>query len=427
MLATEFDDNSMTESGYARSVRLLRRGQALNEAEMLFQVDPSHMILEITSFKTRSKRHLFFVDRINFYQANYYFVSDQTLQQYCLPIPLDAEVIDVFRGVAIVKLKSDWTLDLNTTFKTDDIVSFDLEKFSRAPSLSAQELNFQLLVRPESGCAFQSLTSNEDALFLTILNNVCGELIVLKPHEKSFVSKKLPLIENGDVNVKSLSVYHDEVIISAESFITPETLFSYDSRTDSFALLKKGKQYFNPDLYQVTQHGAMSEDGTLLPYHMIARKDFQRDGTNPTLLYGYGGFASSSTPGYLDLNGINLLEKGFVYVQANIRGGGEFGENWAKAGRKELKQKSFDDFIAVAGNLISRGVTSPQFLGIEGGSNGGLLVGACVVQQPQLFGAVLCEVPLLDMLCYHTLLAGDSWVEEYGDPEHPEMKAVLGW
>lgn len=426
LTSTDFGDGSLTESGYPRQARLLKRGQLLLEAEKLFEVDSAHLKMNIICHKTKLKKYLFFTDVIDFYSIDFYFVPYEDLRQrYRLPIPQDAILVAVFKNIGIVQLKSDWQLDESLQFKTNDVLQFDLEKFSSEPHTPAHELNFQLIYRPGSRCAVESITCNDHALFLTISNNVNGELIMLKPSENGFLQKKLPFIEQGEIRVTSLSLDSDEVFITCENFLTPSTLFSYNSREDTLEQVKMDRADFNADLYRITQHEVVSRDGTLVPYHMIARKDFVRDGTNPVLLYGYGGFEVSLTPSYLGLNGATLLEKGFVYVQANIRGGGEFGAEWAKSGRKENQQNSFDDFIAIAFDLINRRVTSPQFLGIEGGSNGGLLVGACAVQKPELFGAVLCEVPLLDMLEYHKLLAGDSWKEEYGDPENPEERSFI--
>jgi prolyl oligopeptidase len=169
----------------------------------------------------------------------------------------------------------------------------------------------------------------------------------------------------------------------------------------------------------VEQFEATSKDGTKVPYFLVGRADLPRNGKNPTLLYGYGGFQVSQTPGYSATTGTGWLERGGVYVVANIRGGGEFGPDWHRAALKQHRQRAFDDFIAVAEDLIARKITTPEKLGIMGGSNGGLLVGAVMTQRPDLFGAVVCLVPLLDMQRYSLLLAGASWIDEYGDPADP--------
>jgi prolyl oligopeptidase len=175
----------------------------------------------------------------------------------------------------------------------------------------------------------------------------------------------------------------------------------------------------------VKQYAAKSKDGTMVPYFVVARKDAPHDGSNPTLLYGYGGFEVSLTPFYSGITGSAWLEQGGVYVLANIRGGGEFGPRWHQGALKDKRQNAFDDFIAVAQDLVRRNITSPRHLGIMGGSNGGLLVGAVLTQRPELFNAVVCQVPLLDMQRYHQLLAGASWMGEYGDPDNPAEWAYI--
>jgi len=190
-------------------------------------------------------------------------------------------------------------------------------------------------------------------------------------------------------------------------------------------MIKSLPAFFDADKYEVQQFKAKSKDGTLIPYFMIAAKNIKKDGSNPTLLYAYGGFESSETPYYLSTNGTAWLDKGGIYVVANIRGGGEFGPKWHQDGMKEKRQNVFDDLYAVSEDLIAKKVTSPKHLGVIGGSNGGLLVGVAFTQRPDLYNAVVCEVPLLDMQRYNKLLAGASWMGEYGNPDLPEEWAYL--
>jgi prolyl oligopeptidase len=211
----------------------------------------------------------------------------------------------------------------------------------------------------------------------------------------------------------------DEFLLTATDYITPTTL-SYGvigASQPPPQVLKSSPSFFNSEGLEVTQHFATSEDGTRIPYFMVARKDLKLDGDNPTLLYGYGGFEVSLTPQYNAMCGRAWASQGGVYVEANLRGGGEFGPEWHKAALREKRMKAFQDMIAVARDLISRKVTRPARLGIKGGSNGGLLVGNVMLLAPELFGAVVCQVPLLDMKRYHLLLAGASWSAEYGTSE----------
>ena len=216
----------------------------------------------------------------------------------------------------------------------------------------------------------------------------------------------------------------DRFFFAYSSFLQPTTL--YLAQPDGSAeAVRSLPARFDASGLQVEQHEAVSADGTRVPYFLVAREDVDLDGENPTLLYGYGGFEVALTPSYNEVTGAAWLERGGVYALANIRGGGEFGPAWHRAAQRENRQRAFDDFVAVAEDLVARGVTSPDHLGIQGGSNGGLLVGAAMTQRPDLFDAVVVSVPLLDMKRYHTLLAGASWMAEYGDPDDPDDWAFI--
>jgi prolyl oligopeptidase len=211
----------------------------------------------------------------------------------------------------------------------------------------------------------------------------------------------------------------DEFFLSVTDFLTPSTLAIGTIGRDARTVLKQLPGFFDKTGLAITQHEALSKDGTRVPYFQVARENLALDGKNPTLLYGYGGFEVSMTPSYSGGIGAAWLEQGGVYILANIRGGGEFGPGWHQAALKPNRQRAYDDFAAIAEDLIARKVTSPAHLGIQGGSNGGLLMGVMLTQRPELFGAVVCQVPLLDMKRYHLLLAGASWMGEYGNPDVP--------
>jgi prolyl oligopeptidase len=218
----------------------------------------------------------------------------------------------------------------------------------------------------------------------------------------------------------------DDYLMTVNDFLTPSSLFLGAVGSTSLEKLKGLPEFFRGDDLTISQHDAVSKDGTKIPYFQVSRRESAANGKSPTLLYGYGGFNVSQLPFYSGTLGAAWLERGGVYVLANIRGGGEFGPNWHYAARKENRQRAYDDFIAVAEDLIARKVTSPRHLGIEGGSNGGLLVGVALTQRPDLFQAVVCQVPLLDMRRYNKLLAGASWVDEYGDPDEPTEWEFIG-
>ena len=213
--------------------------------------------------------------------------------------------------------------------------------------------------------------------------------------------------------------------MTVTDFLTPSSLYFGTVGSKDREQLKSLPAFFNAEGLEITQHEATSKDGTRVPYFQVSRKGMALNGKNPTLLYGYGGFEISMLPAYSAGVGSAWLERGGVYVLANIRGGGEFGPKWHEAARKQNRQRAYDDFIAVAEDLIARKVTSPEHLGIQGGSNGGLLMGVMLTQRPDLFKAVVCQVPLLDMRRFNKLLAGASWMDEYGDPDKPEEWAYI--
>ena len=221
-------------------------------------------------------------------------------------------------------------------------------------------------------------------------------------------------------------VESDQYFLTVTDFLHPSTLYLGQAGTDARERLKAMPAYFDASPYKVEQFEARSKDGTMVPYFVVMERKARLDGRNPTVLYGYGGFEVSLKPSYSGMIGNAWLDQGGVYVLANIRGGGEFGPRWHQAALKGNRQKAYDDFIAVAQDLIKRKVTSPRHLGIMGGSNGGLLVGAALTQRPDLFNAVVCQVPLLDMRRYHQLLAGASWMGEYGDPDDPKQWEFIG-
>jgi prolyl oligopeptidase len=231
----------------------------------------------------------------------------------------------------------------------------------------------------------------------------------------------LPIPSFGTIGATPVDEFEsDDYFLTVTDFVTPNSLYLSTIGNSNRELLKTLPAFFNADGLQVTQHEAISKDGTRVPYFQVAKRDVVLNGNNPTLLYGYGGFEVSNQPSYNAAAGSAWLERGGIYVLANIRGGGEFGPKWHQAALKENRQRAYDDFIAIAEDLSARKVTSPRHLGIMGGSNGGLLMGVMLTQRPELFGAIVCQVPLLDMRRYHKLLAGASWMGEYGDPDKPE-------
>jgi prolyl oligopeptidase len=226
--------------------------------------------------------------------------------------------------------------------------------------------------------------------------------------------------ENGSISVFNTDTAKDDFFVNYTDFLTPSSLYLVNGNDLTINKLKGAKAHFDASNFVAKQHFAISKDGTKIPYFIVHDKNIKLNGKNPTLLYGYGGFEVSMQPYYSSTIGKNWLEKGGVYVMSNIRGGGEYGPSWHQAALKMNRHKAYEDFEAIAEDLITRKVTSPQHLGIQGGSNGGLLVGAAFTRRPDLYNAVICQVPLLDMKRFNQLLAGASWMGEYGNPDNAD-------
>ena len=263
-------------------------------------------------------------------------------------------------------------------------------------------------------------------ILLTTLDNVRGRLYRLTPTDEGWSKDEIKLPGLGTVGTGSTSEVDDDFFFVYTDFLTPSSLFHVATGGEPVAV-KSTPSWFDSDGVTVDQYEATSADGTKIPYFVVKPAGFSADGSNPTMLYGYGGFEVSQLPRYSGAVGSSWLERGGVYVLANIRGGGEFGPAWHQAAVKENHQRNFDDFIAVAEDLIARKITSPEHLGIVGGSQGGLLVGGTFVQRPDLFEAVVCQVPLLDMKRYNKLLAGASWMAEYGNPDTADWDYIKTW
>ncbi len=298
------------------------------------------------------------------------------------------------------------------------LVDIDLDRFL------AGARDFTIVFEPTGREAVESISTTRDHLLVSLLNNVRGELRSYTFANGEWSYETVPAPEMGSIDVSATSPATNRYFFSYSGFTQPTTLYLV-GEDGAPREVQRMPAMFDAAGLVVEQHDATSKDGTRIPYFIVHREGLAHDGTNPTLLYAYGGFEVPMTPGYSAVTGAAWLERGGVYVVANIRGGGEFGPAWHRAGLKENRQRIYDDFIAVAEALVDHGVTSPEHLGIMGGSNGGLLVGVAFTQRPDLFDAVVVQVPLLDMQRYNKLLAGASWMAEYGNPDVPEEWAYI--
>ncbi|MDQ3674187.1 MAG: prolyl oligopeptidase family serine peptidase, partial [Gemmatimonadota bacterium] len=333
-----------------------------------------------------------------------------------LDVPHDADMYLV-RSQMIVYVRDPWTLG-GKRWETGSVVAMPVDDFI------AGKRDFRLVMKPGPRETILGMRSTRDYLLVSVLNNVRGELRRYRHRNGAWSFEKVPAPDLGSVGVVAASPRSNRFFFTYTNFIQPTTLY-LAGEDGKISEVKRLPAQFDARGLTVVQMEATSRDGTKIPFFVVHKEGMARDGTSPTLLYAYGGFESSSTPSYGAVTGANWLERGGTYVLANIRGGGEFGPAWHRAGLKENRQRIYDDFIAVAEELIRQKVTSPKHLGIMGGSNGGLLVGVAVTQRPDLFNAVAIQVPLLDMQRYSQLLAGASWMAEYGDPSKPAEWAYI--
>ena len=321
------------------------------------------------------------------------------------------DVNGTFKGSLIVSLDEDWK-----GYSSGSLVAVNI-----ADALENQisDESIELIFAPSDKRFLRGVSLGRDEIYVSVMDNINGKILHYEKVGPNWSESEIRSFGNAELSVSSLDEWADHLFISSESFTEPTSLY-YANAGKDFEKIKSLPEKFDPEKYKVEQLYATSADGTEIPYFQVSNVGMEANSNNPTLLYGYGGFQISLTPSYLGSFARQWLDTGGVYVIANIRGGGEFGPEWHQSALKENRQRAYDDFIAVGEALISTGVTSSEHLGIRGGSNGGLLVGAVVAQRPDLFNAVICAVPLLDMYRYDKLLAGASWVDEYGDPDNPE-------
>ena len=410
-IATNFGENSMTDSGYARILKEWQRGTPITAAKTVFEGEKTDISVSgQTSIHNGIKREL--VNRgVTFYTSEDYIRVDGKLSK--LDIPARSGV-SFFGKQIIVTPRETWSTG-GKTFASGSVLAMDFDAFQKGSR------DFVTLFTPSDSTSFTGLTATKNFLLLQSLDNVKSSLQEWKFAQGKWSVRQVALPTFGAVSLSALdAAKSDDYLLSYSDYLTPSVYLMGHAGKDQREQLKSAPAFFNANGLETVQQFATSKDGTKIPYFVVRRKDVKYDGSNPTLLYGYGGFQISLTPSYSPIVGKAWLEKGGVYVVANIRGGGEFGPRWHQSALKENRQRAYDDFAAVAQDLIASKITSQQHLGAIGGSNGGLLTGVALTQHPELFNAIVSNVPLLDMQRYNKLLAGASWVAEYGNPDIAE-------
>jgi prolyl oligopeptidase len=323
-------------------------------------------------------------------------------------------------GRLIVTVKENWTAG-GVSIAPGTIVDLDLVAAVRSPA----NLHPGVVYAPGPREAVQAVSATRDALIVGALDNVRGRLFIYRLRSGAWVREQSTLPENSTISLVDTDLHSDQAFAAVSGFLQPSTLWAIDAKRLSATSVKALEPKFDASRDIVEQHEVASSDGAKIPYFIVHRADMPLDGSNPTVINAYGGFEVARTPSYLAIVGKLWLEQGGVFVLANIRGGGEFGPAWHEAGLKTHRQIIYDDFAAVARDLIARKVTSPRRLGIQGGSNGGLLMGVEMTQHPELWNAVDIAVPLLDMVRFEQIAAGTSWVGEYGSVSNPDERAFL--
>jgi len=420
LVARDWGPGTMTASGYPFVLKRLRRGMPLDQAEEIFRGAAADVSVHAGVLRDHDGVvHGVVVTRaVDFFSGERFLLTDTVPIK--LPLPGKASLQAFVSGQLVFSLEEAWDRH-NKTYPSGALVSLDLA----ACFADVQSVEPQLIYAPGSRETIEGVTSPRDCLLVALYRNVRGRAVSYRFMNGGWEAASLKLPDNVSVQLVAADDHSASAFIDIAGYLLPSALYLADLDASAVEPVKSIPARFDASKALVEQFETASRDGTKVPYFVVRPRDLAFDGNAPTLLYGYGGFQVSMTPAYSGALGKLWVEPGGVYVVANIRGGGEFGPDWHQAALKEHRQRAFDDFIAVAEDLIRRKITSPRRLGIMGGSNGGLLMGAMLTQRPELFRAIVCQVPLLDMLRFHKLLAGASWMAEYGDPDKPEEAEFL--
>ena len=416
LVAREWKPGELTKSGYAYVLKTLKRGQTLDQAVEVFRgVDTDVSVSPFVLRDADGKAVAVMAHRgVTFFESETYLIEGA--KPVKLDLPLKSSIQGYVAGQMVVLMEQDWK-----GFKTGDLISFDLAKLKASPETAVATL----VLRPTAKQSVEQVTTTRTKLVVGLLDNVKGAARVLTHGAKGWTSQTLDLPANSAIGLGSTAETDERLFVTVTGYLAPSTYWLADAGTLKLEQVKASPARFDASTHVVEQFEATSTDGTKIPYFVVRPKGIKYDGQAPTLLYAYGGFQVPMTPGYSGVMGKLWLERGGTYVVANIRGGGEFGPAWHEAGLKANRQKVYDDFFAVSQDLITRKITSPRHLGIMGGSNGGLLMGVALTQRPELYNAIVVQVPLFDMIRYSQIGAGASWVGEYGDPAIPSERVVI--
>jgi prolyl oligopeptidase len=404
LVSRDFGEGTLTESQYPRTSRIWKRGTAIEDAQEIWRGEEADVWSSATLLRDHTgTAHGYYAFRATSFHETEYFWQHEG-EWLRLDMPLKAAPYGLIDGQLLFSTDVDWETQ-GQTFPADALVSVDLEALKADPNGATKTLVWA----PEDKQTKQGAANTAESLYVSLLDNVRGRVLKFDHVDGAWVSSEIALPDNSTVGVQTASESSDEIMYSVTDFLTPSTLY-YSDGSAVPEVIKTSPSYFHAEGMEVEQYEATSADGTNIPYFLVKPKGMVMDGTNPTLLTGYGGFQVPRLPSYL---------------LGNMRGGGEFGPGWHQDAIRENKQRTWDDFLAIAEDAIARGITSPDHLGIQGGSQGGLLVGTAFTQRPDLFNAAIVQIPLFDMLRYHVIGRGASWTGEYGDPRIAEQRAWI--
>ena len=409
LVGTDFGPGSLTESGYPRVVKRWRRGEPLAEAETLFTGSPTDVIASAGVDRTPGYERTMIYRAVDFFNDEVYQLRSGELVR--IDAPTDAG-ISVHRDWLLIELRSEWSVG-SSVYPAGALLAADYEKFLDGTA------ELSVVFTPDERTCLHQYAWTRDRLVMVTLADVASRVEIVTPGTWA----REPVRAAGAADAFSNTVVvatddlGDEIFLDSSGFLTPSRLL-HGSAGGELTEIKRAPTFFDSSDLEVSQYFATSDDGTAVPYFVVGQNNSQIPG--PTLLGGYGGFEVAQTPGYGGVLGRLWLAEGGTYVLANIRGGGEYGPGWHTQAMRQGRHKVAADFAAVARDLVARGISTVGQLGAQGGSNGGLLMGIMATKYPELFGALVCQVPLLDMKRFHLLLAGASWVAEYGDPDNPD-------
>jgi len=407
---------TLTESGYPFVLKRWTRGTPLAETREAYRGERTDVsATPIPLRDAEGALQAVLVNRaVTFFESEFYLLGDAAPVQ--LPFPRKTSIQAFVEGQVIFTIEEDWG-----RFKQGALLAYPLAALKEDPAAAKPVLLFQ----PGPRQAIESVAATRGRVLVSLYEDVKGALDVYTPSKNRWSRKRLALPGNASVAITATSASHDRLFVMTQGFLEPTSLWLADAGAATVKKVKSLPARFDASKLRVEQYWTQSKDGTRIPYFLVRPKARKLDGTTPTLVYGYGGFQVSKPPVYLPEEGKLWMERGGAYVVANIRGGGEFGPRWHQTALREHRQRAFDDFAAVMRDLVRRKVTSPRRMGIYGRSNGGVLTSVAMTQHPELFNAAVIESPLIDMMRYHKLPAGASWVGEYGNPEVPEDAAFI--